>query len=45
MRPVTKTQIKAKAIRNYKEIQAGKVSGIKLRPLKFIQVGAITFEL
>lgn len=45
MKPLTKTQIKKKAIRNYKEIQAGKVSGLKLRPLKFIKVGAIKFEL
>ena len=45
MKPLTKTQIKAKAIRNFKEIKAGKVSGIKLKPLKSIQIGSITFEI
>src|SRR6187551_2928524 len=34
MKPLTKTQIKAKAIRNFKEIKAGKVSGIKLKRMK-----------
>ena len=45
MKPLTKTQIRKKAIRNYKEIKDGKVNGLKIKPLKSIKVGSITFEI
>jgi len=41
MKPLTKTQIKAKAIRVYREIKAGKVKGLRLRPLKVLKIGSV----
>lgn len=42
---MTNEQIKSEAIKAFKDIQEGKVKGVKLRQFKYIKTGSITFEI